>query len=76
MSFAEDSFSYINTSPNGKRRSTLQKQFQNPQDLLMSVNSVVKNRVGSVLARQMILKSDHFEMGFDAKLDINLHGVF
>lgn len=49
--------------------------FQNPKELLMSVSTVVKNRSGSVLARQTILKSDHFETGQNARLDIHLQGA-
>jgi hypothetical protein len=33
------------------------------QELLTSVNSIVKNRTGTVLSRQTILKSDHFDTG-------------
>jgi hypothetical protein len=60
------------TSFEGRRNSVI--KFQNPKDLLMSVNQVVKNRQGSVLGRQMILKSDHFEAGVN-KLDIHLQGA-
>jgi hypothetical protein len=36
---------------------------KNPKELLLSIQSVVKNRNGSVLARQLILKSDRFDTG-------------
>lgn len=65
--------SHSNTSPRGKRRS-IGFKFHNPKDLLMSANALIKNRTGSVLGRQMILKSDHFETGVNPKLDIHLHG--
>lgn len=50
-------------------------KFSTPKDLLMSVNAVVKNRSGSVLARQMILKNDHFDTPDNPKLDIHLQGA-
>jgi hypothetical protein len=46
-----------------------------PQDLLLSVQSVVKNRGGSVLARQLILKSDHFDTAINTRLDFSLFGA-
>jgi hypothetical protein len=45
------------------------------QDLLLSVQSVVKNRGGSVLARQLILKSDHFDTAVNTRLDFSLFGA-
>lgn len=36
---------------------------KNPRELLKMVKGVVKNRTGSVLGRQMILKSEHFDIG-------------
>ena len=38
-------------------------KLKNPKDLLLSIQSIVKNRNGAVLARQLILKSDHFDTG-------------
>jgi predicted protein tyrosine phosphatase len=58
-----------------QRRKSVAYKFQDPKQLLMAVSAVVKNRTGSVLTRQMILKSDHFDTGIDAKLDIHLHGA-
>ncbi|KAI8809960.1 inositol hexakisphosphate-domain-containing protein [Cladochytrium replicatum] len=46
-----------------------------PIELLKSVNSVVKNRAGSVLARQSILKSDHFETGPNHNIGFYLQGA-
>ncbi|TPX58470.1 hypothetical protein SpCBS45565_g07990 [Spizellomyces sp. 'palustris'] len=46
-----------------------------PAELLHSVNSVVKNRNGSVLCRQAILKSDHFDTGLNPRLDFHLQGA-
>lgn len=48
---------------------------KSPQDLLLSVQSVVKNRGGSVLARQLILKSDHFDTAVNTRLDFSLFGA-
>ncbi|KAI8898833.1 inositol hexakisphosphate-domain-containing protein [Globomyces pollinis-pini] len=50
-------------------------KFENPKDLLMAVTQVVKNRTGSVLGRQMILKSDHFDTALNDKLDVHLQGA-
>jgi hypothetical protein len=58
-----------------RRRKSIAYHFQDPKDLLMAVTSVVKNRKGSVLGRQMILKSDHFETAINTKLDVHLHGA-
>lgn len=57
------------------RRKSNAIRFQDPKDLLMAVTSVVNNRKGAVLGRQMILKSDHFDTGINSKLDIHLHGA-
>ncbi|KAI9099760.1 inositol hexakisphosphate-domain-containing protein [Phlyctochytrium arcticum] len=46
-----------------------------PLDVLQAVVSVVKNRSGSVLSRQTILKSDHFDTGFNPRLDFHLQGA-
>ncbi|KAJ1570068.1 hypothetical protein HK096_003163 [Nowakowskiella sp. JEL0078] len=46
-----------------------------PRELLMSVNSLVKNRAGSVLARQTILKNDHFEHTLNEQLDFYIQGA-
>jgi hypothetical protein len=43
--------------------------------LIRSVPGVVKTRSGSVLARGMILKSDHYPSGRALQLDINLQGA-
>jgi hypothetical protein len=50
-------------------------QAKTPKELLLSVQSVVKNRQGSVLARQLILKSDHFDTAVNTRLDFSLHGA-
>ncbi|KAJ8323879.1 hypothetical protein O5D80_007110 [Batrachochytrium dendrobatidis] len=50
-------------------------QFKSPKELLMSVQNVVKTRSGSVLGRQTILKSDHFETGLHSHLDFHLQGA-
>ncbi len=47
----------------------------NPKELLLSVQSVIKNRTGAVLARQLILKSDHFDTALNTRLDFNLLGA-
>ncbi|KAJ3041179.1 hypothetical protein HK097_002370, partial [Rhizophlyctis rosea] len=49
--------------------------YKNPTDILNAVNSVVKNRTGSVLARQTILKSDHFDTAVNTRLDFYLQGA-
>ncbi|KAJ3117238.1 hypothetical protein HDU96_007497 [Phlyctochytrium bullatum] len=46
-----------------------------PQELLTAVNSIVKNRSGTVLSRQTILKSDHFETAVNNNLDFHLQGA-
>ncbi|KAL7747907.1 hypothetical protein RI367_006654 [Sorochytrium milnesiophthora] len=46
----------------------------NPNNLSLMVGSVVKNRTGAVLARQTILKSDHFPTGINTSLDMHLQG--
>jgi hypothetical protein len=48
---------------------------KDPKELLLSIQSVVKNRNGSVLARQLILKSDHFDTGIESRLDFGLQGA-
>ncbi|KAI9328029.1 inositol hexakisphosphate-domain-containing protein [Zopfochytrium polystomum] len=45
------------------------------QEILTSVTSIVKNRTGSVLARKMILKSDHFDTGLHVDQDFHLQGA-
>lgn len=57
-----------------KKLSTTHK-FRDPKDLLLAVSAVVKNRTGSVLGRQMILKSDHFETAVNLDIDIHLQGA-
>ena len=60
------------------RRLTLSSspsQAKTPTELLLSVQSVVKNIQGSVLARQLILKSDHFDTAVNTRLDFSLHGA-
>ena len=47
----------------------------NPKELLMASTTVVKNRTGAVLGRQIILKSDHFDSGVNEKPDIHLMGA-
>ncbi|KAJ3362184.1 hypothetical protein HDU91_003541 [Kappamyces sp. JEL0680] len=71
----EDSMSLASSQTSGQSLRRSVYKFQNPKDLLMSVNAVVKNRTGSVLSRGMILKSDHFETGVNPKLDIHLQGA-
>ncbi|KAH6570550.1 hypothetical protein BASA60_007657 [Batrachochytrium salamandrivorans] len=66
------------TSQSGRRRripGIKPTQFHSPKELLMSVQNVVKTRTGSVLARQIILKSDHFDMGLHSRLDFHLQGA-
>ena len=60
-----------------KRRLTnpFAKPLKSPKDLLMSSQSVVKNRSGSVLSKQIILKSDQFDSGVNAHLDFHLQGA-
>jgi hypothetical protein len=70
-----DSTSSISSKNSDFRRKSIALKFQEPKQLLMAVSAVVKNRTGSVLARQMILKSDHFETGIDSKLDVHLLGA-
>ena len=45
------------------KKSKKKPLFNNPRELLLSVQSVVKNRTGAVLGRQLILKSDYFDTG-------------
>eukprot|EP00842_Homolaphlyctis_polyrhiza_P002749 jgi/Hompol1/3475/HPOL_006557-RA len=68
----------ITTSLNQRRRAApvgRQFIFKSPKELLMSVQNVVKTRSGSVLARGIILKSDHFETGLNSRLDFHLQGA-
>ncbi|KAJ2964084.1 hypothetical protein NQZ79_g1039 [Umbelopsis isabellina] len=46
-----------------------------PRNLLKVVTSVVKTRSGSVLARNTILKMDHFPSGAHSNLDFHLQGA-
>ena len=66
------SISSVTGSPT-KRKPTQTER--NPKELLLSVQTVVKNRTGAVLARQLILKSDHFDTAVNTRLDFNLHGA-
>ena len=47
---------------------------KDPLKKLSHANTVVKARSGSVLARGMILKADHFESGVSARLNVHLQG--
>ncbi|KAJ3409888.1 hypothetical protein HDV05_004169 [Chytridiales sp. JEL 0842] len=60
------------TAAGGGRSKTGSKTMQ---ELLTSVNSIVKNRTGTVLSRQTILKSDHFDTGVNYNLDFHLQGA-
>jgi hypothetical protein len=52
-----------------------QTTFRSLQEILTSVNSIVKNRTGSVLARKNILKSDHFNSGHYIPQEFHLQGA-
>ena len=58
-----------------RKKTTTTPTIKNPKELLLSVQSVVKNRTGAVLARQLILKSDHFDTALNTRLDFNLLGA-
>jgi len=51
------------TTQQNMKRSKSKIDLKNPKELLSMVAGVVKNRSGAVLARQTILKSDHFDNG-------------
>ncbi|RCI04172.1 hypothetical protein CU098_006507 [Rhizopus stolonifer] len=46
-----------------------------PRQLLQAVKNLMRNRHGNVLARNTILKMDHFEKGMNTKLDFHLQGA-
>ncbi|OZJ03826.1 hypothetical protein BZG36_03823 [Bifiguratus adelaidae] len=46
-----------------------------PRQLLKMVGPLVKNRQGSVLSRNTILKMDHFPSGLNANLEFHLQGA-
>ncbi|TPX51665.1 hypothetical protein SeMB42_g01840 [Synchytrium endobioticum] len=48
---------------------------RNTKDLLSSISTVTKNRTGSVLGRQLILKSDHFDTALNTQLAFYLQGA-
>jgi hypothetical protein len=48
---------------------------ESPRALLNVVTSLVRSRRGSVLARNTILKMDHFPSGTNTKLDFHLQGA-
>ncbi|KAI9496168.1 inositol hexakisphosphate-domain-containing protein [Zychaea mexicana] len=50
-------------------------QSHDPRSYLDVVTSLVKTRSGSVLARNTILKMDHFPSGTNTKLDFHLQGA-
>ncbi|KAI8143663.1 inositol hexakisphosphate-domain-containing protein [Fennellomyces sp. T-0311] len=50
-------------------------QSHDPRSYLDKVISLVKTRTGSVLARNTILKMDHFSSGTNNKLDFHLQGA-
>jgi hypothetical protein len=52
--------------------STHQQQLD-PRRLLKVVESVVRNRSGSVLARQTILKADHFRQGMKCLMAFSIY---
>ncbi|KAJ1552184.1 hypothetical protein HK405_012326, partial [Cladochytrium tenue] len=58
----------------GNRRPSF-PQTRSLHETLTSINSIVKNRTGSVLARKLILKSDHFNTGTHLPQDVFLHGA-
>ncbi|KAJ3086244.1 hypothetical protein HK102_013370 [Quaeritorhiza haematococci] len=65
----------VSTIRSSERRKQAKFIVKSGKELLTSVNSVVKNRTGAVLGRQTILKSDHFETGFNTELDFTLQGA-
>ncbi|TPX31687.1 hypothetical protein SmJEL517_g05062 [Synchytrium microbalum] len=48
---------------------------KNTRELLSSISTVTKNRTGSVLGRQLILKSDHFDTALNTQLEFYLQGA-
>ncbi|KAI8356155.1 inositol hexakisphosphate-domain-containing protein [Blakeslea trispora] len=48
---------------------------QDPRKLLHAAKNLIRNRHGSVLARNTILKMDHFEKAINTKLDFHLQGA-
>ncbi|CAO3598194.1 unnamed protein product [Absidia cylindrospora] len=54
---------------------SLSQQQHDPRRLLTVVESLVRNRSGSVLARQTILKADHFKQATNTKLEFFLSGA-
>ncbi|KAI8078822.1 inositol hexakisphosphate-domain-containing protein [Halteromyces radiatus] len=55
--------------------STPIQQQQDPRRLLAVVENLVRNRSGSVLTRQTILKADHFRQATNTKLEFFLSGA-
>ncbi|OBZ84318.1 Paladin [Choanephora cucurbitarum] len=59
----------------GDDQSTDDHVSQDPRKLLNAAKNLIRNRHGSVLARNTILKMDHFEKAINTKLDFHLQGA-
>ncbi|KAI8336649.1 inositol hexakisphosphate-domain-containing protein [Chlamydoabsidia padenii] len=70
-----DSATTTTRTPTPTHTNEQQRQQQDPRRLLKVVENVVRNRSGSVLARQTILKADHFRQATNTKLEFFLSGA-